>query len=204
MLWLNCLFDGFRTNFLDKPVSTMYNVVKEIVSMKNEFDMYQKLCLTNQYKILRDLAILRNDKHDEELYENNITILQNGFSYDYKKLFNEFSNDMTSEECELVWNILDLYCVMKHSYDKIKNPSIRRDEIYFRGFDGNNEIQLFDYCKFIIFNLSCFCELTEDGKADFNSHCEMYNKYKKMVDKWISIGQPYDLLETQIKGILDL
>lgn len=172
--------------------------------MENIFDEYQKLCLLNQYKILRDLAIIRKDEHDEELYDNNVIILQNGFTYNYQDLLEEFSTEMTDEECKLVWDILDLYCVIKYSYKNIQNPSINEYDIYFKGFDGNNEIQLLSYCKFIIFNLHRFCELTENERSDFNSHHEMHNDYKRMVDRWMKMDRPYDLSEEQIKEILDL
>ena len=172
--------------------------------MEKIFDEYQKLSLLNQLKILRDLAILRKDKNDEEIYDNHIMILQNGYTYNYQCLFEEFSPDMTIEECELVWDILDLYCAIKYSYKRIENSSINENDIYFKGFDGNNEIQLLSYCKFIMFNLHRFCELTENGRTDFNSHYEMYYKYTKMIDKWAKMNKPYDLSENQIKDILDL
>ncbi len=171
--------------------------------MEQIFDEYQKLNLLNQFKILRDIASLRKNKHDEELYDNNIKILQYGFTHEYN-LFEEFSTEMTSEQCELVWDILDLYCAMKHSYNTINSESIKESDIYFKGFDGNNESQILSYCEFILFNLNRFCELTENERHDFNSHHEMYNEYKIMVDKWIKMGKHYNLSEKQIIEILGL
>ena len=172
--------------------------------MEKELNQVEKLILLNQYKILRDLAVLKKDENDEELYDNNIKILQNGFAHNYTDLTDELSNDMLNEDCELVWDILELYSYINFSFKRLKNSTIKETDIKFIGFDGNNELELRSYCKFIIKDLHRFCELLDSSNDDLNSHHEMFMNYKKMIEKWNDMGKPYELSEEQIIEILGL
>lgn len=167
-------------------------------------DKTQKLILVNQYKILSDLARLHGDEDEEKSYYNNVELLQHGYSREYEGLFEEISDDeLHKEDCDLVWDILELYSYMRSSYKQLENSSLSETDIEFNGFDGNDESKFLAYCNFIIFKLNRFCELTEN-KKDFNSHYRVCSKYKKMIERWTEMGKPYNMSEEQIKTILGL
>lgn len=172
--------------------------------MKENLTEYQRLNLVNQYKILRDLAIIRKDEFEIEKYDTFVTILTEGYIGEYSNFTEELSNQFPSEESELVWKTLEIYSYIQFSYRKIKHPSFPETKIYFDGFDGNEEGQYYAFCKFILFTLKRFGEFTENGRTDFNSHSNRCQKYRAMVNKWEEMGKPYELSEGDIKKLLCL
>lgn len=167
-----------------------------------KLDKLQRLNLINQYSILLDLAILRKDEYMAEQYKQYIKILERGYSGEYYVFLDEISDELSKEDSDLVWDTLQIYSNILNSYKKIRNPKINEDDIRFDGFDGNNEIQYYAFCNFVLFDLKRFCELTEGGQNDFNSHCIRCGKYKNMQQKWISMGKPNELSEDDIKYLL--
>ena len=165
-------------------------------------DEFQRLTLINQYSILLDLANLRNDEHSVEKYKQYIKILECGYSGEYSIFLEGLSDEFSKEDSDLVWDILQIYSNIQYSYRKIKNPKIAESKIRFAGFDGNNEIKYYAFCNFVLFDLNRFDELTEGGRCDFNSHCRCCEKYKKMQQKWISMGRPFELSEDDILNLL--
>ena len=163
---------------------------------------YQRLNLINQYEILLNLAILRDDKHNIEKYRQYIKILECGYVREYYVFFENISEEFSKEESDLVWDILQIYSNIHYSYKKLKSPKITLEQIRFDGFDGNNEIYYLDFCKFILLDLKRFGELRENERNDFNSHGRRCERYKAMQQKWIEMGKPFEMSEKQIEVLL--
>lgn len=165
---------------------------------------FERISLINQYKLLRDVAILRKDSYDIEKYDILATILTNGYVGEYSNLTEELSAEFPVQESELVWDILQVYSNIEYSYKQLKNTSISKEEIYFDGFDGNEEIEYYVFCKYVIFTLKRFGEFTANNRTDFNSHSNRCPKYRLMIEKWKSMGKPFELTEEQIKELLSI
>lgn len=168
-----------------------------------ELNKFERVCLLNQYTILREFAIIRNDKHDESHYNQLIEVLSSGYTYDYEMIDDELYEELEIDDCKYVWNTLNMYSAIYCSYSRLQDSSIPEEKILFPGFDGNEECSLLSYCKFIIFTLNRFCELANDDRCDFNSHCNLRTKYENMYNCWNDFGAIFDLSEEQIKAILD-
>ncbi len=162
---------------------------------------FQRLLLLNQYKILRDLAIVRKDERDEELYEERIRTITDGYCGEYNDFFSELKEEFPKEESELVWDIFEIYSHIKFSYSQLENPTLEEEETIFPGFDGNGEADYMVFCNYITNIKHCYCELA-DGRTDFNSHSKQCERYRKMRDKWNKMGKPYNMTEEQLKELL--
>ena len=167
-----------------------------------KLDEYQRLNLFNQYSILHELSILRDDKYNEEKYDICMTIISNGYEGEYGFLFDVLSEVFPAEESEFVWQTLQMYSSIYFSYSKLSETKLEKKEILFPGFDGNNEFQHYAFCKFILEDLKRFDELSEGNRADFNSHAEKCPQYRRMLLRWESMGRPMTLSEQAIESLI--
>lgn len=163
---------------------------------------YERLNLLNQYKILRDLAELRKDERSAEHYEELATIVAEGYVRSYEQLTEEINEEFSKEDCDLVWDTLEMYSAIYFSYKRLNNPQIKEEDIRFDGFDGNNEVRHYHLCHYILCDLHRYSEFTEDGRCEFNSHCRRCSKYQKMLEKWDSMDRAFELSESDIKYLL--
>ncbi len=127
---------------------------------------------------------------DEEVRA--LKVLESGFAGEYSQEFADIGKPMTQAECELVWDIFDMFRVIENSvrelgeggWDQIK---VGDAEHYgkFRGFDFNDsdEIRLANYAKYLIKN----DRWTEQKEAfsrengGGNSHTQMLPTYRAML-----------------------
>ena len=109
---------------------------------------YQRLNLLNQYKILRDLAEMRQDERTAQYYEELATIVAEGYLDSYDQLTQELNEEFPKEDCKLVWDTLRLYSAIYYSFNRLKNPKIKEADFHFDGFDGNNEFRYYHLLPF--------------------------------------------------------
>lgn len=156
----------------------------------------ERLILFNQYSILSKLANDAGDKDTADIYETYKTILLDGYKHDYSQLLGIFGDELSETKSKFVWDVLELYRAI---YDKVHTLSPEKRKQYseyklkFRGFDGNEEIEYYSYCKFIIQDLGRYAEIYENGKNELNSHCNIINYYNKLLEIWMNAGKPYEL-----------
>jgi uncharacterized protein len=166
-----------------------------------KFDKKDRVLLINQYRIL---AALYPDEASG--YLELVEILQSGYEIFYTQIHEWVSEDMSTEECKLVLDILSIYRIVEDY--KRSNPS---DDIskhmysFFRGFDGNNETEYMGFARFLINEQGKFSEQQPYlAKNDtLNSHAPMINKYRNMVNKWQELGRKYQLNKQEILHILE-
>ena len=163
---------------------------------------YQRLNLLNQYKILRDLAEMRQDERTAQYYEELATIVAEGYLDSYDQLTQELNEEFPKEDCKLVWDTLRLYSAIYYSFNRLKNPKIKEADFHFDGFDGNTEFRYYHLCTYIINTLHRFGEFAENGITDFNSHCRRCDKYRKMLTKWGEMKEKFELNEEDIKYLI--
>lgn len=163
---------------------------------------YQRLNLLNQYRILEQLARLNKDEDDALFYARHATIVSEGYSLDYGAFQADIADELPEDQARLVWDTLDMYAAIDCSYSHLRESSLTKDQIAFKGFDGNYEAELMNYCRFIIYDLNRFYELRENAN-DFNSHARKYKTYMAMVQKWKEMDRSYEMSEEQIKTLLE-
>jgi len=147
-----------------------------------ELSIKDRLILSNQYKILKALT---DDKREKEYYDQGIEILSSGYKHDYGMLVEDFDEEVDNQICQFVWDILALYSELNSSYEQLSpedKKEIPEDELVFLGFDGNDEVQYYLYCMFILEKLKRYGELTQN-RNDFNTHWPIVDRYKKMLEK---------------------
>lgn len=113
----------------------------------------ERLILANQYEILGDL---RKNPYYHKLAE----YLRKGYEGFYADELNTILP--LFKESGFVYTILELYEILKHSYDKLPDDEKAQIEVYkvtFHGFGGNNEHEYLDFIH----------ELKEQGRFNCTS-----------------------------------
>lgn len=128
--------------------------------------------------------------HDEEVRA--LKVLENGFAGEYPREFGDINEPLTRAECELVWDIFDMFRVIQASVRQLGQDGwnqikVEDAEHYgtFRGFDFNDseEIRLANYAEFLIKTgrwteqAEAFSRENDGG----NSHSQMLPTYRAML-----------------------
>ncbi|MBM7644067.1 uncharacterized protein YfbU (UPF0304 family) [Scopulibacillus daqui] len=157
-----------------------------------ELSKVERLILFNQFSILEQL----NAKDAPYSYYKEI--LEHGYTYNYDELVEFLLDDVPREVCDEVWDILQMHRSIIHSYNNLES----KDDIKFKGFDGNEETEHMTYARFIIENMNRF---EEQKLADYNTHFPTLNRYRRMLSEWRKISERYNshLTVEQIKQIIN-
>lgn len=159
----------------------------------------ERLILRNQFEIL---ALLDPDGRRE--YEEQIAVVERGYEYQYRDLFQVLSDPMPVESSQEVWDILVMYETLQRRAAALKSKKIPEDDLPFPGFDGNDEeeVTYMAYTRFIVEKMQRFVNLKRE---DFNSHREMLPTYRRMLATWRGFGgrDGPDLSEDQVVTIME-
>lgn len=143
-----------------------------------------------QILLLQHQTLANLDTYDRDYHERMVEVLSEGFTIEYENVFTPHS-ELPEEDCKLVFDILDMFRIMKASLEAL--PEAERNEltsdyrytVTFRGFDGNDalESKMASYVKFLQ-KTDRWTELREDVKAadGGNSHAPMLRLYQAMLD----------------------
>lgn len=174
----------------------------------------ERRTLSYQHLILADLA------EDEELvrhHRRRAEALEAGYTAEYEDEFVDIEPELTPADCELVWDILDMFRVLRTSVERVKAEDIADIPDYvfqLRGFDGNDgyESQLCRYARHMMANgrwddLDDFLK-RENG----NSHARMLPTYQRMLAVFKPIwrrrlhgrGEGYDLSVEELKEVAEV
>lgn len=113
-----------------------------------ELSKKERLILFNQYEILKHL-----NPDEQEGYEINQKILQDGFVYDYNRLDSFLSEETPVDVSEFVYEVLQMYrCIRDsyYSYNEKDKKEFNKLDPKFRGFDGNEEPEYYIYACFLL------------------------------------------------------
>lgn len=135
------------------------------------------------------------DTDEAEHHERMVEVLTEGFTNEYDDLFTPYA-ELPQADCKLVFDILDMFHVMKASLEQLDAPerdALLADYKYvltFRGFDGNDarESKMRSYVRFLQKN-DRWTDLVDDVKAadGGNSHMLMLGQYQAMLDVYAPI-----------------
>ena len=142
--------------------------------------------------ILRNQEILLSmsnglDDYEREIHAKNAAILANGYTSDYSEVFRALRPEVPYNLCEELYDILDMFRVLRFSYNKLADDDkaqVEERDISFRGFDysDSTESPLSGYVEYL-FNDGKYEELEEPMKRfsdDGNSHHRNLDMYRRM------------------------
>jgi uncharacterized protein YfbU (UPF0304 family) len=135
---------------------------------------------------------LTGSYYDEEQEVRSLQVLENGFAGEYAQEFADIRDPMTRSECELVWDIFDMFRVIQASVRELgkdgwKQIKVEDAEFHgtFHGFDFNDsdEIRLANYARHLVKT-----DRWTEQKVAFspendrgNSHTQMLPTYRAML-----------------------
>lgn len=176
---------------------------KEVImpSKVIEITEIERLSLVNQFLILEKL-----NPEEAEYYEKNRLALEQGYKAHYRTIFEHVWDEIPEEKTREVLDILEMYLAITWAtLDRNKDKEV--DSKYlFPGFDGNEESEQLSYCHYFIINLERYQELRRNPEyPDFNSHCTMLPRYRRMLSVWNQEKEQHSLKLTraQIDKILE-
>ena len=130
--------------------------------------------------------------HDPEEDLRALEILEPGFAGEYHREFSDITGPMTQDECELMWDIFDMFRVIQGSVRELGDEGWSQIHVEdaerhgtFRGFDFNRpeEIRLSNYAEFLVEDgrwteqKEAFSRENDGG----NSHSRMLPRYRAML-----------------------
>ena len=169
-----------------------------------------KLSRTERAQFIYLLKILKNQGDQDYDYDNLIKALQYGFELHYSDVFEcLFDEELTSDQCREVLDILEMYRGIIYSYTNLKREgkqgTLTDEDVRFKGFDGNNETKQMSYADYFIKDLDRYSEIEELSRGYYNSHCQMLPRYRSMLRKWETyqtLPNRYMMNEQQIKDLI--
>ncbi|WP_020621030.1 YfbU family protein [Paenibacillus daejeonensis] len=159
----------------------------------------ERVILANQYEIMKAL-----DSEASDYYESKIAILRGGYSRYYGEILDTVDDDFPEEISDEVVNILRMFRSLLFSYqdlsDEEKSDVLQR-KISFKGFDGNEEGDHYNFCKYLLNDADSFHELqTSKG---YNSHRNTLPGYRRMLRKWEELKKKDNLSFNDINHIVE-
>jgi len=170
----------------------------------------ERLILANQYQLLSNEE---NEYLTKEMCLNYSTILLQGYELLYDDLFSGMDEVVSSEKCSFVGDVLNMYRIISNSFRRLPRTSLSKEDIAFKGFDGNEETEEYSFLNFLINDYKRYRELKENKFMQENSHGHMISRYQEELDTYNTIIDTkkgtympygYELTEEEIKLILNL
>ena len=166
--------------------------------MKLELTPAERVIIANQCKILEKLC-----PEESEFYARWRNAIECGFQMDYDDGAPWLNSGLPDRQCQEVWDILKMFDRLMYSYDQLNDKDKEGIEPYlvkFQGFDGNNEGSYLDYADHIINKSAKFKALKNCGDS-LNSHSQVLDSYRKMLEVWRPMQGSGQLTKEQIQEI---
>ena len=145
----------------------------------------ERLHLANQFSILERL-----DPDQKDHWAMCRKVIESGYTIMYGEVFQHINSELEREECEFVFDVLNMYRDLGHSYAALTDKGgIDADDVEFHGFDGNNETALYFFIEFLK-EQGRWSETLE--KCGMNTHYPVVDRYRKMIPIWKDIRAQYD------------
>lgn len=170
----------------------------------------ERLILANQYQLL---STTENEYLSKETCQNYSTILLEGYELLYDDIFSGMDHIVSSEKGRFVLDVLTMYRIISNSFNRLSETSLTKEDIAFRGFDGNDETEEFSFFKFFTNKYNRFEDLKENEFMRENSHGHTISRYEKELDTYNKIikskkgeyfPRDHELNEDEIRMVLNL
>ncbi|SDI69782.1 hypothetical protein SAMN04488693_1198 [Arthrobacter subterraneus] len=161
-------------------------------SREGDIDLspFQRRLLVQLHRaILAAKGDLSAEYYDAAEEARGVELLEHGFTGEYSEEFAGINPPMSQSECELVWDIFDMFRVIGSSVSALGKDGWTQlgvDERYgsFRGFDGNHSLEnrLLSYAKYLVRNDRWEEQANVfEGHGGGNSHTQMVPTYRAML-----------------------
>lgn len=169
-----------------------------------KLDRKDRFIIANQLKILEALY-----PDEASSYAVQRTAFEEGYESHYPWAMEHISDEPLSEsDTKEVVDTLDMFRAIRHCYNNLLDKTgIDEHGLRFLGYDGNDpvECRLLGYARYFVVELERFQEILEDqgGHFDFNSHREMREVYRRMLNVWMQLPaeQRHNLTKDQLVEI---
>lgn len=142
---------------------------------------FERLSLVNQFELM---LLQTDDEYQKEELENKIEVLKEGYTGLYDEvIFSGLYPNNNEDTTKTVHDILTLYDNLQKSYENLSDDDkqqINFDDLIFLGFDGNEENDYYNQCKFIIKKLHQYKYLKHS--EDLNTHGNTLTHYKRELE----------------------
>jgi uncharacterized protein len=165
----------------------------------------QRLQFANQFAILEKLH-----PNERNHYAMCRQVMENGYTAFYGEVFTGIGDELPEDYWQFVYDVLEMHRDLRGSYDALADKSgIDPFLVTFRGFDGNNETELYAFLKFLK-EQGRFSQTLE--KCGLDTHCPTVERYREMLRIWKPIRQKYEsgitaewpnLTSDELKQVLD-
>ncbi len=142
----------------------------------------ERKILINQFLILKTL-----DPKNSEKYDQDIEILSDGYEVYYESVGYELLPTLSLDVSKEVFDTLTVFQVIdNHIRENPADQEVTKHyNAKFQGYDGNNETDHYRFVEFVINTQKKYKALFgQTPNVDLNSHSEMREKYKAMVDTY--------------------
>jgi uncharacterized protein YfbU (UPF0304 family) len=161
--------------------------------VSSPFNEFERLSLALQYETL---ALV--DPSNSDAHVSNANLLREGFEADCTPQAFGLSESIPSPESGYVRQILQMFRAISDALAPLRPAQRERlDDRYiikFGGFDANSEYEfrLLRYAEFL-FGQGMYPESAAEVSVTGNSHCPMTGHYDRMLARWRSLPEPYEM-----------
>lgn len=161
---------------------------------------------------------LPDELYDAEYFRHVVKALQYGYAGEYPRIFAGTDKELTYDECRLVWDVLDMFRVIKYSVRDLGDNGWERTGVVdaehygsFQGFDFQIDLEskLAGYVAFLVSTGRWEEQKSVIETDGGSSHSEMLPTYRSMLAEFkpvwrqvTSRGGRHRLSEEEIKGVL--
>lgn len=215
------------SNFVRESLEEIFGMEERVKKEREVESAYELTPLERHILVLMHRSILaaRGDLADE-YYDasdemKSIEVLQNGFISEYAgQEFPGIFDPMPQSEGEMVWDILDMFRILKFSVKNLGSDGWQQLGLHdaerygsFQGFDGNDarESRMLSYLEYLIkddrWGEQKEFVLGRTGEQG-NSHAPMLSTYRKMLREFKPLwkktmrGMGRHLTAGQIRAVL--
>lgn len=156
-----------------------------------------------QMAIMHDILARLDDEPEDGFHRRASEVLREGYTGEYGNLLGSLRPEIPRAECVLLWDILDMFRVLKTSMARLESPldDRERSRLTFQGLDGNDtrEGALLAYLRFLL-GSGRWSDLSEDVEAadGGNSHARMLTVYERMLAVFTPIWR--DIVRDRVGG----
>lgn len=153
-------------------------------------DRYERRTFSLLYRILAEVT---KDEDEREYSQRARNVLSEGHTGLYELAFRDLYDEIPYADCQLVWDILDMFRVLLGSWRALKTDEPMPDGLRFQGFDLNDprEAAMLGFATSLIED-SKYSEQQDRFGAEFahgNSLSENLEMYQRMLTVFKPIWQ---------------
>lgn len=179
------LIDKWRKNHSHLDMSRSEAIRTLIMQNAEDFHFTEQ----QRYMFLMQLVQLKNSSADnsflnKEQIENLIEAIISGHDWAIKEIMPAvtLSEPDKTADVKFVYDVLNMFSILKYSISLLKDSSNSFDNLKFKGFDDNKEVNLYSICSYIQKNLKKYSDLIPlDNEF---TYMEMRPHYTKLLERF--------------------